>query len=74
MECDQQLAQYLTQLEDRTQGATLPEETRKGRRKNRKKKGNPQFNLREELFRMTGTDLTQIDGIDVMTAMTMVAK
>src|SRR6266851_7221586 len=71
-ECDQQLAQYLARLEDRTQGATLPEETRKGRRK--KKKGNPQFNLREELFRMTGTDLTQIDGIDVMTAMTMVSE
>jgi transposase len=71
-ECDQQLAHYLAQLEDRTQGATLPEETRKGRRKN--KKGNPQFNLREELFRMTGTDLTQIDGIDVMTAMTMVSE
>ena len=50
----------------------MPEETRKGRRK--KKKGNPQFNLRKELFRVTGTDLTQIDGIDVMTAMTMVAK
>jgi len=71
-ECDQQLAQYLARLEDRTQGATLPEETRKGRRK--KKKGNPQFNLREELFRMTGTDLTQIDGIDVMTAMTVVSE
>src|SRR5580700_4803065 len=51
-ECDQQLAQYLARREDQTQGATLPEETRKGRRK--KKKGNPQFNLREELFRMTG--------------------
>src|SRR5258708_11023107 len=71
-ECDQQLAQYLARLEDRTQGATLPEETRKGRRK--KKKGNPQFNLRQELFRMTGTDLTQIDGIDVMTAMTVVSE
>jgi hypothetical protein len=62
----------LARLEDRTQGATLPEETRKGRRK--KKKGNPQFNLRQELFRMTGTDLTQIDGIDVMTAMTVVSE
>ena len=50
----------------------MPEETRKGRRK--KKKGHPQFNLREELFRMTGTDLTQIDGIDVVTAMTMISE
>jgi transposase len=68
-ECDQQLAQYLAQLEDRTEGAALPAETRKGRA--RKKKGNPQFYLREELFRMTGTDVTQIDGIDVMTVMTI---
>jgi transposase len=72
-ECDRQLAQYLGQMEDRSQGATLPEETRKGRLK--KKKGNaPQFDLREELFRMTGTDLTQIDGIDVMTAMTILSE
>jgi transposase len=72
-ECDRQLAQYLAQIEDRSQGSTLPEETRKGRRK--KKKGNaPQFDLRQELFRMTGTDLTQIDGIDVMTAMTILSE
>jgi transposase len=71
-ECDQQLARYRAQLEDRSQGATLPEETRKGRRN--KRKGHPQFNLREELFRMTGTDLTQIDGIDVMAAMTVVSE
>jgi transposase len=71
-ECDQQLAQYLARLEDRSQGATLPEETRKWRRN--KKKGNPQFNLRKELFRMTGTDLTQIDGIDVTAAMTVISE
>jgi transposase len=71
-ECDQQLARYLARLEDRTQGATLPEETRKGRRQ--KKKGYPQFNLREELFRMTGVDLTQIHGIDVMAAMTVISE
>jgi transposase len=73
-ECDHQLAHYLAQLEDRSQGATLPEDTRRRQRKNRKKKGNPPFNLREELFRMTGTDLTQIDGIDVITAMTVISE
>jgi hypothetical protein len=72
-ECDQQLEKYLARLEDRTQGATLPKETRKGRL-NKKKKRNPQFNLQEELFRMTGTDLTQIDGIDVVVAMTVVSE
>ena len=72
-ECDRRLAQYLGQMEDRSQGATLPTETRKGRMK--KKKGNtPQFDLRQDLFRVTGTDLTQIDGIDVMTAMTVLSE
>ena len=72
-ECDRQLEQYLQQREDRSQGAPLPEEKRKDRRK--KKKGNkPQFDLREGLFRMTGTDLTRMDGIDVMTATTIISE
>src|SRR5215469_10866498 len=72
-ECDHQLSQYLQQREDRSQGAPLPEEERKRRR--RKKKGNaPQFDLREGLFRMSGTDLTRIDGIDVMTATTIISE
>ena len=72
-ECDQRLEQYLQQREDRSAGATLPEEKRKERLK--KKKGNkPRFDLRTGLFRMTGTDLTRIDGIDVMTAMTILSE
>ena len=72
-ECDRQLAQYLQQREDRSQGAPLPGEKRKERLK--KKKGNkPQFDLREGLFRLTGTDLTRIDSIDVMTATTIVSE
>jgi transposase len=62
-ECDwwleQYLQQYFQQRQDRSQGACLPEEKRKERLK--KKKGNaPLFGLRADLFRMTGTDLTQI--------------
>ena len=72
-ECDQRLEQYLQQREDRSAGAALPEEKRKERLK--KKKGNkPLFDLRIGLFRMTGTDLTRIDGIDVMTAMTILSE
>ena len=71
--CDQRLERYLKQREDRSEGAPLPEEKRKGRRK--KKRGNaPRFDLREGLFRMTGVDLTQIDGIDVVTAATVVSE
>jgi len=72
-ECDRQLNQYLEQREDRSQAAPLPEEKRKERLK--KKKGNkPQFDLRAGLFRMTGTDLTQIDCVDVMTATTIFSE
>jgi transposase len=73
LECDRQVEQYLQKREDRSKGAPLPEENRKGRLK--KKKGNaPQFNLRGELFRMSGADLTQIDSIDVMTATTILSE
>jgi transposase len=72
-ECDPRLEEYLQKREDRSRGNTLPEEKRKGRLK--KKKGNaPQFDLRGEMFRMTGADLTQIDSIDIMTAMTVLSE
>lgn len=73
VECDRQLAQYLQQRDDRSQGVPLPQEMRKGRLK--KKKGNaPRFDLREGLYRMAGTDLTRIDSIDVMTATTVLSE
>jgi transposase len=72
-ECDRHLNRYLEQREDRSHGASLPEEKRKERLK--KKKGNkPQFDLRSGLFRMTGVDLTRIDCIDVMTATTILSE
>jgi transposase len=72
-DCDRHLQQYLQHRPDRSQGASLPEEKRKERLK--KKKGNkPQFDLRAELFRMVGTDLTAIDSIDVMTATTILSE
>jgi transposase len=73
-ECDQRLQQYLQQQEDRSHGASLPQEKRKERLRKKKKGNAPQFDLRAELFRMTGTDLTQIDGIDVTTTMTILSE
>jgi hypothetical protein len=72
-ECDQELAKLLRAFPDRSAGVALAEETRKGRRK--KKRGNsPQFDLRQLLYLMSGVDLARIDGIDVITAMTVVAE
>jgi transposase len=72
-ECDQRLEQYLQHRPDRSAGASLPEETRKWRGR-RKKSNTPQFGMREALFRMTGVDLTRIDGIDVTTATTVISE
>jgi transposase len=72
-ECDRQLQQYLKQREDRSAGAHLPEEKRRERLR-KKKENKPRFDLRAELFRMTGTDLTRIDGIDVRTAATVISE
>ena len=73
-ECDQRLHQYLKQRENRSAGANLPEEKRKERLRKKKKGNTPQFDLRTELFRLTGADLTQIDGVDVMTTMTILSE
>jgi hypothetical protein len=37
-------------------------------------KNYPQFGLREQFFRTTGTDLTQIAGIDALTAVTVMSE
>jgi transposase len=73
-DCDRRLEQHLQQREDRSQGAHLPEEKRKERLRKKKKGNAPAFDLRLELFRMTGTDLTQIDGVDAMTATTILSE
>jgi transposase len=72
--CDRELEHYLHEREDRSAGAALPEETRKNRLKKHTYKRKPQFDLRAELFRLSGTDLTQIDGIDVRTAATILSE
>ena len=78
-ECDRQLEKYLVALPDARKGqviaaeAATPGPDRKKRRKSKlrsqpEQKDQPHFNLRGELHRLMGVDLTRIDGIDVMTA------
>jgi transposase len=72
--CDKELKQYLNEREDRSTGIKLDEEKRKSRRKKKRAHTPQQFDLREALFRMTGVDLTRIDGIDVITAATVISE
>jgi transposase len=70
-ECDEALEAHLRTLEDQAEPGSKPQTPQAGK----KAGGNaPQFNLRGELYRISGTDLTRIDGIHVMIAQTIVAE
>jgi transposase len=71
-ECDQRLQKHLAGFADTVPPQPKEEEPKKKRSK--QKKSNPQFHLADELQRITGVDLTRIDGIDVMVAQTLVSE
>ena len=70
--CDERIEQHLKTMSAKVDVTAAPvPAARKGKRPH----GNaPAFDLRSELYRVTGTDLTQIDGIDVTTAQTVLAE
>jgi len=68
--CDQQIEAQLTQFADKRGGQPLTDAAR--RRKARRTALS--FDARQHLHRLTGVDLTQIDGIDAPTALTVVAE
>ena len=44
------------------------------RKKKKQNKNNPHFHLADELQRITGVDLTRIDGVDVFVAQTVISE
>jgi transposase len=78
-ECDWKLERYLASLPTRildvpAQPEGAPAATKK-KKKAKKPQGNePQLDLKVELKRICGVDLTSIDGINVMTAQTIVSE
>jgi transposase len=67
--CDQQIEQYLASCAPATLEPPPPPT------KARQRTGNPfHFDAQAQLFRMTGVDLTRIDGIDAVTALTVVGE
>ena len=78
-ECDQRLQTLLAVLPTReveadvvtTQAAGKPARKKRSRGKH---KNVPRFDLHAELKRVCGVDLTSIDGVDIMTAQTVVAE
>ena len=62
-ECDREIEGLLAGFEDRSDGEPPVPNGKKGNQKNA-----PGFNVQSQLYRMTGVDLTRIDGVDGFTA------
>lgn len=82
-ECDQELRTHLKIFQDKESSepsAVAPapgQEAKKTRSPKRRQKRDghvPQFDLGSELSRISGVDLTRIDGIDVMVAQTIISE
>src|ERR1700693_6087227 len=71
-ECDQELQKHLSAFAD-TVSPPVKEEL-PPKKKKKQNKNNPHFHLAAELQRISGVDLTRIDGVDVMVAQTLVSE
>jgi hypothetical protein len=74
-ECDQQIQKHLATFADNRNPVQPP--SPKGEMKKKKKKPTqnaPAFDLSHELVRISGVDLTRIDGIEVMVAQTVLSE
>jgi transposase len=83
VECDQALQDHLKSFADRNtdtpageEPSAPPRQRRHSGPKRRRKAGShaPQFDLGRELHRISGVDLTRIDGIDVGVAQTLISE
>jgi transposase len=71
--CDRQIEHYLTHLDSKIDLTCnpLPASTKR----NKTPKGNtPHFDLRTHLYRISGADFTQIDGLDVVSVHTILSE
>lgn len=72
-QCDERIAHYMSRFETKAQAGQLASKPAK-KSKVKRRKNEPYFNLRAHLYRITGVDLTLIDGIDAMTAQTIICE
>jgi len=68
-EVDEKIEEHLKTFEDKSQGKSLPPQTSK-----KKRASAPGFDARNLLYRMTGMDLTTVDGLQASTVLMVVAE
>jgi transposase len=69
--CDRRILALLNTFDDRSQGPPPPKTGKKSRRSQHNA---PSFDARSHLYRMTGVDLTGIDGIEAHTALKLIGE
>ena len=69
-ECDREIEIQMGRFADRSGGAQPGEQPRK----NRVQGNAPRFDVRSHLYRMTGVDLTRINGVDAHTALKVISE
>lgn len=67
--CDREIEHHLATFEDHRDGRYLGKEHKLNQGKNK-----PLFDARSLLYRMTGVDLTAIDGIDTLTVLKIISE
>jgi transposase len=70
-ECDRQIEVIVNTFEDRSEGPLPP---KSDRRSTRSQGNTPAFDARSHLYRMTGVDLTRIDGLEAHTVLKVVSE
>ena len=68
-QCDGEIEAQLERFEDRSDGEPPAPNGKKRNQKNA-----PRFDVQNQLYRMTGVDLTRIDGVDAYTALKVVSE
>ena len=68
-QCDREIEAQLERFEDHSDGQPPAPNGKKRNQKNA-----PRFDVQNQLYRMTGVDLTRIDGVDAYTALKVVSE
>jgi transposase len=72
-DCDEQLAAYLGKLGGRADAGEPPSRPHRPKRPSRRK-NQPHFDMQAEIWRLTGVDFSRIDGVDSLTAFTVLSE
>ncbi len=71
--CDRQIEAHLCSINDRIDPSQTPLPRPKSSRKKRRS-NEPDFDLRHHLYRISGVDFTQVEGLNVLTVQTLLSE